>query len=179
MVCHNTLVVTCDMTYKVPSLSSLHHVTWNPSYVKFAPSWDVFGAECRHGGGRIALTTTTTSLTLSDVNNIVFVAFDFSSVHFGTELALFPSPPFSVSFWGDEESCAFCFNKQTAMWLNKPRGSGCRPARTLSSVSLCLPFLRWGRGAPHPKCTGRLTSHHRNTSVALMHPILFARVHVF
>lgn len=61
---------------------------------------------------------------------------------------------------GDEESCPFSFNKQTAVWINKLKGSGCGPVRTVCSVSLPV-CLSCGlvKGAPCPNCTGMKRAH--------------------
>lgn len=61
---------------------------------------------------------------------------------------------------GDEESCPFSFNKQTAVWINKLKGSGCGPVRTVHSVriSVCL-SCEWARAAPCPNCIGLKPAH--------------------
>lgn len=61
---------------------------------------------------------------------------------------------------GDEESCPFSFNKQTAVGINKLKGSGCGPVRTVCSVrlSVCLACV-WARGAPRPNSIGPKAAH--------------------
>lgn len=50
---------------------------------------------------------------------------------------------------GDEESCPFSFNKQTSVWINKLKGSGCVPLRTVCSVSFSVSLsCEWAEGAP-------------------------------
>lgn len=162
--------VTCDTILEALSLASLNHATWNPSPAKPAPSRVVYGGPCVQGA-----TALTPRPCPSDVNNIVFVTFDFESVHFVTDLALFLSAlaSFFCFLLGDEESCAFSFNKQTAVWINKLKGSGCGPVRTVCSVSLsvCL-SCKWARGAPRLNCIAPKPAHnglpHINRLVSLV-----------
>lgn len=104
-----------------------------------SPEW----RPCVPGGGARDL----------DVNNILFVAFNFESVHFVTDLALFLSAlaGFFVSLQEMKSACPFSSNKQTAVWINKPRGSGCGPVRTVHSVRLCVCLsCKWAQGGEHP-----------------------------
>lgn len=122
-----------------------------------------------------ALCTASPQPSPSDVNNIVFVTFDFESDHFVTDLVLFLSAHagFFCFLLGDEESCPFAFNKQTAVWINKLKGSGCGPVRTVCSVSVsvCL-SSKWEREAPCPNCIGLKPAHngllHTNRLVSLV-----------
>ncbi len=72
---------------------------------------------------------------------------------------------------GDEESCPFPFNKQTAVWINKLEGSGCGSERTVRSVSfsVCL-SCEWAQGASEPNCISPAHNGllHINTLVSLV-----------
>lgn len=65
-----------------------------------------------------------------------------------------------VSF-GDEESCPFSFNKQTAVRINNLHVLGLRASEnSVLCHSFCLPFLRTGRGsAPSQSCFGQDQAH--------------------
>ena len=145
--------VTCATTLRALSLASLDHATRNPSLAKSrSVSRCVWRALCMCvfvcvcvGGGETTLIPTASPLRRKQ----------HCVCHLQFRERPFCDRPRSVpvSAWelfcfllGDEESCPFSFNKQTAVWINKLKGSGCGPVRTVRSVSLsvCL-SCKWAR----------------------------------
>lgn len=152
--------VTSDTTITGLSLTCLNHATWNPSHAKTCS----VSTPCMVGLVYRGWPHLRPKPCPTHVNNIVFVTFNFESVHFVTDLALFLSANASFFFCfllGDEESCPFSSNKQTTVWINKLKGSGCGPVTTVCSVrlSVCL-SCKWARGAPRPNCIGSKPAHY-------------------
>lgn len=126
----------CDLWHEPLSFPSL---IWNRSHEESAPS----RATLVSGGGQQPLHP-----HIFRCEHCV-CRFQFGGQRFSDRTCSVPVSAcriFYIFFWfvslcKDEKGCPFLFNKQTDVWINKRRGSGCRPGRTASSLSLCLPSL--------------------------------------
>lgn len=169
-VCHYTLVWPLTQPSQPSPVTSLNHATWNPSRAKPAPSRRrVWWALCT-GADHARPTAVPLRCKQHCVCHLQFRERPFCDRPRSVPVSACQLFCFLL---GDEESCPFSFNKQTAVWINKLKGSGCGPVRTVCSVrlSVCLSCERaWG--APCPNCIGPKPAHngllHINRFVSLV-----------